>query len=158
MLTNKYNETQKCRIAILARLDDLLRDYESEYHYLFNKLLSFEEENPGNGSHPAIKAVYDYPNLARKILECFLSFRVPQRGSFYNRIMGLKKINNEISSDDLCYAYSFVNSHSHLDTKNGLIQFDPTLTLSGPDSIKAVLKIIEQADEKHFKAMKKAVK
>jgi len=156
MLTNKYDNGQKCRVAILSQLDDLLKDYESEYHYLFKKLLSFEEDNPAGG--PAtLKAVYDYPNLARKMLECFLSFRVPKKGSFYTRLMGLNKINKEISSDDLNYVYSFVNSHSHLDTKNGLIQFDPTLTLSGPDCIKALLKIVEQADEKHFKSMKNAV-
>jgi len=156
MLSNKYDTCKKCRIAILSRLDDLLRDYESEYHYLFKKLLSFEKDNPSDG-YATIKAVYDYPNLARKLLECFLSFRVPKKGSFYTRLIGLKNVNKEISSEDLSYVYSFVNSHSHLNTKNGLIQFDPTLTLSGPDSIKAVLKIIEQADDKHFKLMSKAV-
>jgi len=156
MLTNKYDDKQKCRVAILSQLDDLLRDYESEYHYLFKKLLSFEEDNPA-GSPATLKTVYDYPNLARKMLECFLSFRVPKRRSFYTRLMGLNKINKEISSDDLNYVYSFVNSHSHLDTKNGLIQFDPTLPLTGPDSIKTVLKIIKQADEKHFNQMENAV-
>jgi len=156
MIANKYNETQKCRIANLSKLDDLLKNYESEYHYLFKKLVDFCEDNMGE--QPTIKMVYDYPNLARKLLECFLSFRVPKKGSFFSRLMGLKKINKNISSEELGYVYSFVNSHSHLDTKNGLIQFDPTLTLNGTESTKLVLKIIEQADKWHFKDMKNAIK
>jgi|WetSurMetagenome_2_1015567.scaffolds.fasta_scaffold00458_1 wobble nucleotide-excising tRNase len=157
MLTNKYDTGQKCRIAILSRLDNLLRDYESEYHYLFKKLLSFEEDNPGDG-HLTIKVLYDYPILARKLLECFLSYRVPKRGSFYTRLISLKDVNKEISGEDLNYVYAFVNSHSHLDSKNGLVQFDPTLSVSGPESIKTVLKIVQQADEGHYKLMLKAVK
>ncbi len=157
MLTNKYDTGQKCRIAILSTLDNLLRDYESEYHYLFKRLLSFEEDNPGDG-HLTIKALYDYPILARKLLECFLSYRVPKKGSFYSRLISLKDVNKEISPEDLNCVYAFVNSHSHLDSKNGLIQFDPTLSVSGPESIKTILKIVQQADEGHYKLMLKAVK
>ena len=154
MLTNTYDEARPGRAAVLSELDDLLRIHESEYHYLFKKLQSFDEDNPGAPGQP-LEAIYDYPNLARKFLECFLSFRVPRRGSFYTRMMGLRSLNKSISTDDLNYVYSFVNSHSHLDTKSGLVQFDPTLPLTASDSIRTLLKVVEQADEKHVKAMRK---
>lgn len=72
-------------------------------------------------------------------------------------MLNLKKLNDEIPSEDINYVYEFVNSHSHLDSKQGLIQFDPTLTVSGRDSIKKALSLIELADNAHYKAMKKAV-
>lgn len=156
MVQNGFDEEGKHRTARLVELDPMLRDYESEYHYLFKKLASFDEDNP-SGEPQTIEAIYDYPTIARKLLECFLSFRVPTKGSFYVRMLGLRKISKETSSEDIEFVYNFVNSHSHLDTKTGLVQFDPTLTITGPDAIKLTLKLIEQADAPHYKAMCKAI-
>lgn len=157
MIQNKFDVNASRRVALIADLDPMLRDYESEYHYLFKKLVDFEKDN-SEADGATLKAIYDYPTIARKLLECFLSFRVPIRGSFYTRILRLRKINKDIDEEDIEFVYNFVNSHSHLDTKNGLVQFDPTLSISGPEAIKLTLNLIEQADKDHFKAMTKAVK
>ncbi len=156
MIQNGFNQQDECRIAWLADLDPMLRDFESEYHFLFKKLVDFHKDNP-DGEPQKIEAIYDYPTIARKLLECFLSFRVPTTSSFYVRMLGLSKINKEISTEEIEFVYNFVNSHSHLDTKSGLVQFDPTLSISGPEAIKLTLKLIEQADAAHYKAMCKAV-
>lgn len=156
MIRNAYDPNASRRIAVITDLDPMLRDYESEYHYLFKKLVEFDKDNPETEG-TTLQAIYDYPTIARKLLECFLSFRIPTQGSFYVRMLGLKKINKEISAEEIEYVYNFVNSHSHLDTKSGLVQFDPTLSVSGPDAIKLTLKLVEQADKAHFKAMSKAV-
>ena len=63
----------------------MLRDHESEYHYLFKKLVEFDKDNPETDG-TMLRAIYDYPNIARKLLECFLSFRVPTNATFYVRL------------------------------------------------------------------------
>jgi len=157
MIKNPFNKTKTTRIAEIKELDPLLRDYESEYHYLFDKLLSFEEDltEKDDGT---IEAVYHYPNIGRKTLECFLSFRVPETGSFYTKLKKLRRFNKEkISEDELEDIYSFVNSNSHLDTKTGLIQFDPILGKNGKKYIQMVLDLIKKSDEDHYKSMSNLV-
>lgn len=157
MIKNYLDSKTKRRCAEISDLDELLRDYESEYHYLFSKLLFYQRDTIEDG-RGTIGSIYPYPNLARKFLECFLAFRVPTPGSFLTKFMSLKDFNKDISGTDLSQAYNFVNSHSHLNTKTGLLQFDPTLTLSGEKNIELVLNIVKLADEKHFKDMEKAIK
>ncbi len=156
MLGNHFDADSKTRTARLLPLDPLLRDFESEYHYLFKKLCDFDQDNSSEGG-TTISVVYNYPNLARKLLECFLAFRVPTRGSFYAKMLKLQKVNKAIPSQDIGVAYQFVNSHSHLDTKSGLSQFDPTLPLNCKENIRLVLRLIELADSKHYRMMKNAV-
>jgi wobble nucleotide-excising tRNase len=157
MLNSVYDSENECRTSKITDLDELLRDYESEYHYLFKKLIRFDSDNPPEEG-VTMKAIYDYPNMTRKLLECYLSFRVPKRGTLYTKILGLKTKKNDITSEDIGYVYNFINSHSHLDTKSGLIQFDPTLSLNGRDSVYKALNLIELSDPEHYKAMKKATR
>lgn len=156
MIGNYYDNSTNMRSAEIVELDPLLLNYESEYHYIFSKLYHFKEESVVD-QHGRISAVYHYPNMARKLMECFLSFRVPNSSTVYVKLMALSEFNKDIKSTDLSEIYNFVNSNSHLDTKTGLIQFDPTLTICGDKSIDLILKVIQQADEKHYKYMEKAV-
>ncbi|MFH1792696.1 MAG: AAA family ATPase [Patescibacteria group bacterium] len=155
MIDNMYNGDTKKRVAKICNLDKLLADYESEYHYLFAKLFYFERDNPGNTT--SIGAIYNYPNMARKMLECFLAYRIPNNQIFKAKLNNLYDLNKKINKNDLNQIYNFANSHSHLDTKTGLLQFDPTLNLNGKKSIELILKIIKQADKKHFEFMKNSI-
>jgi wobble nucleotide-excising tRNase len=62
------------REAALGPLDPLLERYESEYHYLFKCL---HEASQGDDLEGALEARYGMPNLARRVMEAFLSFRYP---------------------------------------------------------------------------------
>lgn len=156
MINNYFDKNSLLRVAEISELDSLLFNYESEYHFLFSKLYHFKEECVSD-TQGRIAAVYHYPNMSRKLLECFLSFRVPTSSTVYVKLMSLTEFNKEIKPTDLSEIYGFVNSNSHLDTKTGLIQFDPTLTTCGDKCIELILKIIKQADEKHYKYMEKAI-
>lgn len=156
MIQNRYDASLGKRIALITDLDPMLRDHESEYHYLFKKLLDFDKDNPQEEG-ATLRAIYDYPNLARKLLECFLAYRIPTGGTFYVRTLALHRLNKAIATEDIKHVYNFVNSHSHLDTKSGLLQFNPTLAIGGQEMIQKTLGLIEAADPPHFKAMKKAV-
>jgi hypothetical protein len=74
------------------------------------------------------------------------------------RLHGLKDIGEAIAGEDIKYVYNFVNTHSHLDTKTGVLQFDPSVALNGRDAIRKTLRLIESADKHHYKSMAKAVK
>lgn len=156
MIKNSYDKTSHKRIAFIDNLDPLLKDFESEYHYLFKKLLSFNKDIVPS-TEGTIEAVYHYPNMARKVLECFLSFKVPSRGNLFTRMQKMKQFNKEITATDVQDVYDFINSNSHLNTKTGLIQFDPSLGANGEKYIKRTLKLIKDCDEKHYDAMVKLV-
>ena len=63
------------RSAALQTLDPLLHQYESEYHYLFRCIYVGATAGPPK----TLAEVYGLPNIARRLLEAFLSFRVPGR-------------------------------------------------------------------------------
>lgn len=157
MVKNPFDDTLKKRVATLTELDPLLRDYRSEYHYLFKKLTTYKEDIVKTGES-MIEAVYPYPNIARKAMECFLSFRVPESASMQVRLNKLRSFDPEnITEEEVDDVYNFVNSHSHLDTKTGLIQFDPTLEKNGEKYIEMTLGLIRKADPKHHEAMSKII-
>jgi len=60
------------READLVAMDPLLSEYESEYSYLFAQVVSGASESSGE-----IERFYHYPNMARRLLEAFLAFRLP---------------------------------------------------------------------------------
>lgn len=154
MIKTRYNDKAKRRVALIDNLDPLLRDYESEYHYLFKKLADFKKDTVVS-AQGTIEAVYHYPNVARKVLECFLSFRVPARGTMYTRMLKMKDFNKDISTTDIKEVYNFINSNSHLDTKTGLIQFDPSLGMNGERYIDKTLELIKKCDQEHYDSMVK---
>lgn len=156
MIKNSFDTKRKRRTAYLGRLDPLLKDYDSEYHYLFKKLLTYKDDVVETERN-TIEAIYPYPNFARKVMECFLAFRVPKRGSMQTLLREMKSLNKDISGAELVDVYSFINSQSHLDSRTGLIQFDPTLTKNGEQYITKTLELIRKCDEKHYAAMTKLV-
>jgi wobble nucleotide-excising tRNase len=80
MIKNQYVEDN--RIATLDVMDELLKNYESEYQYLFKVIYNFKSDG-------TIEFVYNIPNLARKLLENFLMIMVPNSDSFYRKIESL---------------------------------------------------------------------
>ena len=71
MLTS--NVTGGNRSSSISKLDSLLHEYESEYHYLFS--LVYEAAN--SEEEAGLQQNYHLPNIARRLLESFLAFRQP---------------------------------------------------------------------------------
>ena len=63
---------ENARSSTIRRLDPLLEKYESEYQYLFARVHRASTESQG------LKQNYVLPNIARRMLEAFLAFRLPQ--------------------------------------------------------------------------------
>jgi len=137
------------REASLAPLDPLLEEYDSEYHYLFKKI--YEEAQRDDISVP-LEQCYSLPNLARRLIEAFLSFRFPVwAGDISTQ---LEKIEFDIAKK--VRILRFIHTYSH----HGYIpepEHDPSILAETRAILADVLELIEVADPEHFQGMRELV-
>lgn len=137
------------REAALAPIDPLLEQYESEYHYIFKRVYD-ESQRSANGV--ALEACYGMPNIARRLVEAFLSFRVPTCTG------DLAKQLDAVRFDAMKKAriLRFLNTHSHhghvSEPEHDLSVLSETGAVLGD-----VLALIESTDAEHFRGMKELV-
>jgi len=126
-------------MAHLRNLPDTLLNYKSEYHFLFSKIKSFDE-NPSTD----FDSLYQLPNIIRRFLEAFVGFKYSQ---------GLKK-GLELLIDDEAQRIKvdkFLNNLSH---QTGLQRNLIFNDLSECESVvNIVLNAIETKDREHYKAL-----
>ncbi|WP_292368539.1 AAA family ATPase [Methanoregula sp. UBA64] len=142
MIKNYYVDSS--RKAKLEPLDNLLKKYTSEYHYLFSLVYAQAHSSTHN-----LKEFYLLPNISRRLLESFFAFRYPsQIGNLGNQFTK-SKISDEQKTRILRYADS--NSHSdhiHMDNEGDLSYLEET-----PQVMQDILDLIKKDDETHFKEM-----
>jgi len=136
------------RNSRLVQLDPFLRDYESEYHYLFS--LVYRAANAESGSDE-LSQYYYLPNVIRRLLEAFLEFKVPGKGSIHKRLEGIKF--DPAKKDRI---RRFCDTHSHSRVIDEAEQ-DPVILGEAPYVAKDVLDLIQALDQDHFNGMKQLV-
>ena len=143
MIKNCYKDN--CRCAFLDKMDKELCDYESEYHYLFKILNEFQSDG-------TIAQAYPIPNIARKVLDTFLLFRVPCGGSNYSK---LKKIGETTKFDNnkITAIYKFTNDQSHI-TGSG---FNPALVPETQKNVEYLLEMIKAVFPEHYKILQESI-
>jgi wobble nucleotide-excising tRNase len=135
------------RIAYLDKLDDLLKKYNSEYHFLFSVVY-----HAAHDQEMELTDCYPLPNISRRLLESFLAFRVPTTSSFFDK---LEKINFDKTKKIQIYRFLNEKSHSSYiscddhDNFSSLIETKPALI--------NILDFIKEADSSHYEAMKTLV-
>lgn len=141
----KENENRKSRIV---QLDPLLKDFETEYHYLFFLVYQMAK----HGYNLANISQYHYlPNVARRLLEAFLEFKVPGSESLYRKI-------DEIKFDDAkkTKILRFCDTHSHNRIIDDIEQ-DPVILGEGPYIAKDIMDLIKEVDNEHYTRMVKLI-
>lgn len=131
------------RTSTLAVLDSLLHKHESEYHYLFSKVVEASKiEGEAN-----LEEMYGMPNIARRLVEGFLAFRVPGGGELRQTVRSLK-------GDVATHAriVRFLNAHSHKDRIDDG-EGDASLLSETPAIMRAVLGYMELNDKEHYDKM-----
>jgi wobble nucleotide-excising tRNase len=141
MIKNQYATTNG-RTAFISDLDKELKDHESEYHYLFKVLYTFETDG-------SIASVYHIPNVARKVLDTFLMFRVPNRENSYKKIEKLDFDENKKTA-----IYKFTNDQSHI-TGDG---FDPSLVPEVQKNVKYLLEMMESVFPEHYQILTDSIR
>lgn len=132
------------RISRLKELDSLLLDYESEYQYLFD-LIYQASTNTGAAS---LDQYYHIPNVARRLLESFLAFRMP--GTHDGLESKLEKLNFDVAKRTRILR--FLHTYSHEDHV-GQSEHDSSILSETPQVLGDLIALIKSEDERHYNAM-----
>ena len=134
------------REAKLTRLDDLLLKYDSEYHYLFKLLYQAKNQN----ENKPLKKIYPIPNVARKFLEIFLSFKFPSHTKIKNKFSEIEK-KYKFSSSKIEKIVRFINTHSHSDI--GAIDFNTSPLAEGQQVVEDIFDLVKTLDREHYEGL-----
>jgi wobble nucleotide-excising tRNase len=129
----------------MINLPALLKHYESEYHYLFARTYRAVKGNDIS----KVELNYIFPNIARRLLETFLSFKRPETAG--NLWASLQAIG---STPALLSIYAFVNRYSHGDRIDERAHDDSVLTETKP-LLTEILNLIKDEDVGHYDAMER---
>ena len=128
----------------IERMDKLLKDYESEYHFLFSKVYKALH----NKDSKQLSELYPLLNMARKVLEEFLEFKYPGSGNLYKKINSVSNLN--AAKNDRIERFVQIGSHKNSDDLSMLSETQSVL--------KDILDMIKRADKDHFNSMEKLIK
>jgi wobble nucleotide-excising tRNase len=144
MIKNRI-ATAGVREAYLGEMDRELRDYESEYHYLFKLLKQMRAEQD-----ESIAKAYNIPNIARKVFDTFLMFSIPNGGTQYSKVQELKRLGHD--GQKLDAVYKFTNDQSHI-TGAG---FNPALVPEAKKAVDTLFEMMEGIAPTHYKVLEQA--
>lgn len=137
------------RAAHIVPLSKLLREYDSEYHFLFSQVLSFSESSDSYSEN-----AYMMPNVLRRVLDVFLAFRCPGTDGLKGKV---QKICNDFDTLDrtrMTALERLSQVESHSENLDDLIAFSAMTLEESREATRALLEMMEHVDERHFKAMK----
>ncbi len=142
MLMPSMGEQGRC--SALCQLDPLLEQYESEYHYLFScvyhKAMAQQE--------PDLRQYYSMPNIARRLLEAFLAFRMPQSsGNLWQQFQLV-----QFDEPRKARIYRFLHTYSHHEQIGEQVE-DLSILSEARAILNDVLKLMHAEDSGHFSAM-----
>jgi wobble nucleotide-excising tRNase len=147
MLQSVFNGSQ--RNAVMAPLDKMLDRYASEYHYLFKRVVDVASST---APEARLEAYYAIPNMARRLLESFLSFRYPSAiGKLY-----LQLESSSFDPGKRIRLLRFLDTYSH-DSTVGDQGHDPSILAETPQVMRELLQFIEFEDQGHYQEMLKVV-
>ena len=142
MLGCTIQRTQRC--AVLTELDPLLRDYESEYHYLFACVYRAAHASPS----ACLAESYALPNMARRLLESFFAFHQPHiKGSLYERF---QRVDYDASQKRRILRFLHTYSHENAASEP---QHDPSVLSETGAVLSELMQLIHHLDAEHFTGM-----
>ena len=142
MLSNEF--VDGARTAKIDVLDPFLHQYESEYHYLFKRV--YEEAH--KAATLGLESYYAMPNIARRLLEAFLAFRIPDKpGELFQKLECV-----DYDAAKKTRILRFLHTYSHFDQVTEA-DHDPSVLSETPAILREVLSLIYHCDAGHYKSM-----
>lgn len=131
------------RRSAIQPLDKLLHEYDSEYHYLFKIVHGCAGSTTPEAN---LEAYYHLPNIARRLLETFISFKHPKKasGGFHGMFQGITF--DEAKKSRII---RFLHTHSHDGQIDGL-EHDNSILSETPQVLADALAMIETIDKQHY--------
>lgn len=142
MLDCASDGNQRC--STIRPLDPLLKQSESEYHYLFARIY----RGAAAPTPAVLEDNYILPNMARRLLEAFLAFRQPAKsGELWQKMRDA-----EFDETKKVRILRLLHTHSHGDAI-GEPEHDPSLLGEAGSVLKDLMEFIESQDRGHYEAM-----
>ncbi|MCK9192248.1 MAG: AAA family ATPase [Nevskia sp.] len=137
------------RHSLLVDADDSLKNYGSEYHYIFKKLYAYKAHTTLNRDEAFLTA-----NLARKLMESFFTFKFPKRRSDISQLMDAGLKDCTVTTPELKEKiYRFINKYSHSDVIEITEESAENLAGESHSVVGNIFCWMEEVDKKHYDEM-----
>lgn len=147
--TNRYIIQRIHNSPRIVNEDRLIGQYHDEYAYLFKKVYDFVKNPPDDTSE-----YLQYPNMARRLLEGFLTFKLPlpnDECSMIDKVLELEQGRNTAAGRAVL---RLLNNRSHLRVITGNELEDDIDSISIlPDILKQLLEFMKCHDERHYNTL-----
>lgn len=146
-MIDRADERVDPRQTVLRKLDPMLRKYETEYHYMFSMVYRAAHRS----RCMPYDQVYLLANCARRLLDRFFAFRLPQ--STANLRGKMRKI--EFDEAKKTRIIRFVNTYSHGDIDSES-EHDISILSEAVSVLRDIIDLIKSEDSKHYQCMVEA--
>lgn len=143
-------EGQSRRSSVITEMSKLLREYDSEYHFLFSHVLRFVENGNAYDDHG-----YMIPNVMRRVLDIFLAFKCPGSSGLTGQMAKLYADYPELDRDKLTALERLAQVESHSDNLDDLLSFSSMTLEETRAAAGALLDMMHSVDGKHLAALKR---
>jgi wobble nucleotide-excising tRNase len=142
------DKTSRCtKIVPMSRL---LREYDFEYHFLFHYVLKFSASRDSDYEY-----AYMMPNILRRVLDVFLSFRYPGNSGFASKIDQLCTDHPTLNRDRLCALERLAQVESHSDSLDDLVTFSSMTLEEAQAANGTLLEMMQEVDPRHLTRLRK---
>ena len=141
--TNRYTIQRVLDTPQIKNEDDFIGQYHDEYAYLFKKIYDFVKTPPEDTSD-----YLQYPNIARRVLEGFLTFKLPSSSTLMDKVIELEQGRNSAAGRAVM---RLLNNHSHLRviSSSDLADDIDSITIL-PDILNHLMEFIKYHDKRHY--------
>lgn len=146
-IKTKIKIKQMVRYSIIEKIDKLLTENTSEYSYLFKLIYKRATEEDSN-----LEKDYILPNVIRKFLENYLSFKIPVgQDTSYRKFKKLCEDYPNLSAESLSRIEYYCQEQSHPLHQDSLIDFDERSLGEIQSVCKATIEMVKKTDPNHYK-------
>lgn len=135
------------RSSRIVAMPGHLYAYDSEYVFLYEKMLRFTEQGD------ASEYFHMMPNVLRKVLEIFLAFNVPGSDNLLQKIGQIRESEFELDRDRLVALERLSQVESHSDSMDDLIGFSSMTIEETKSAAASLLDLIQKLDDFHARKM-----
>jgi wobble nucleotide-excising tRNase len=146
-------EGSAMRSAKIVEMSHLLREYDSEYHFLCWKI--FEFDGIGSDHSPNLLLM---PNAMRRVLEIFLAFKVPGSAPIKAKLKTLTDRHPKLDPVRVAALERLSQVESHSDNLDDLIGHSPMIVEEVRQTCSTLLELMAVTDEPHTTAIRKQCK
>lgn len=140
--------TDGSRRTVLVDLPKYIRDFESEYHYLFHFILQF-----ASASTEERGSFFVVPNALRKVLEIFLAFKRPGPEGISSKLHAIAQQDLGLDPARVMALDRLVQVESHADSLDDLVAFSSMTVEETVDATNGVLDLMRALDREHFERL-----